>query len=74
MVKANGTSLYVFAAVSRDGSATAKIQINGMTGNGMATVVGENRTINIAAGTFSDAFAANGVHIYQVDLSAATCN
>jgi len=74
MVKANGTSLYVFAAVSRDGSATATFQINGMTGNGKATVVGESRTIDIAAGAFSDAFAANGVHIYQVDLSAATCN
>jgi hypothetical protein len=44
-----------------------------MTGGGTATVVGENRTVNIAAGKFSDAFAANDVHIYQLDLTAATC-
>jgi hypothetical protein len=74
MVKANGTSLYVFSAISRAGTATASYAISGMTGNGVATVVGENRTIDVAAGKFSDAFAANGVHIYQIDLAAVTCN
>jgi hypothetical protein len=74
MVKANGTSLYVFSAISRDGTATSKYAITDMTGNGVATVVGESRTIDIVAGTFSDTFAANGVHIYQIDLSTATCN
>jgi hypothetical protein len=74
MVKANGTSLYVFSAISRAGTATASYAINGMTGNGVANAVGENRTINIVAGKFSDAFAANGVHIYRIDLSTATCN
>jgi hypothetical protein len=64
----------VFSAISRDGTATSKYAITGMTGNGVATVVGENRTIDIVAGTFSDTFAANGVHIYQIDLSTATCN
>ena len=44
-----------------------------MTGDGVATVVGESRTVNIAAGKFSDAFAANDVHIYEIDLAAATC-
>ncbi len=45
-----------------------------MTGNGVATVVGENRTVDVAAGKFSDAFAANGVHIYKIDLSTISCN
>ena len=44
-----------------------------MTGNGVATVVGENRTLPVTAGKFSDAFAANGVHIYTINLSAVTC-
>jgi predicted amino acid-binding ACT domain protein len=44
-----------------------------MSGGGTATVVGEDRTVNVTAGKFSDAFAANGVHIYQIDLAAATC-
>lgn len=74
MVKANGASIYVFSAISRAGTATASYTINGMTGNGVANVVGENRTVNVAAGMFSDSFAANGVHIYRIDLSAATCN
>jgi hypothetical protein len=74
MVKANGTSLYVFSAIARPGSATATFAINGMTGNGAANVVGENRSIPIGAGMFADAFAANGAHIYQIDLSKAVCN
>lgn len=51
----------------------ATFEIAGMTGNGVANVVDENRTIEIVAGRFSDAFVANGVHIYRVDLSDATC-
>lgn len=73
LVKASGTTLYVFSAVSRAGTTTASFAITGMTGNGVATVVGENRTIPVAAGGFSDAFAANGVHIYSIDLAAVTC-
>jgi hypothetical protein len=44
-----------------------------MTGSGTATVIDEGRTIPISGGTFSDTFAANAVHLYQVDLAAATC-
>ena len=33
LVKANGTSLYVFSAISRTGTATASYVIEGMTGN-----------------------------------------
>ena len=73
LVKAHGTTLYVFSAISRAGTTTASFAIDGMTGNGTATVVGENRTLPVAAGKFSDAFAANGVHIYTIDLSAVTC-
>ncbi len=73
MVKGRGTSLYVFSAISRGGTAVATFEIAGMTGNGVANVVDENRTIEIVAGRFSDAFVANGVHIYRVDLSDATC-
>jgi hypothetical protein len=64
LVKAKGSTLYVFSAISRTGTATASYAVSGMTGSGVATVVGENRTIPVVAGKFSDAFAANGVHIY----------
>jgi hypothetical protein len=73
MVKANGTSIYVFSAVSRAGTTTASFTIKGMTGSGVATVVGESRTINVVGGTYSDSFAESGVHIYRIDLSAVTC-
>jgi len=45
----------------------------GLSGSGSATVVGENRTVSIAAGVFTDAYAANDAHIYQVDLSTIAC-
>jgi hypothetical protein len=54
-----------------------------MTGNGAASVVGENRTVDVTSGKFSDMFAATshpdaggdlvGAHVYQIDLSKVTC-
>jgi hypothetical protein len=73
MVKANGTSIYVFSAISRAGTGAGSFVIGGMSGNAMAKVVGENRSVNVTGGKFSDNFAANGVHIYQIDLAAAKC-
>ena len=74
MVKAHGTSLYVFAAVSRAGTASPDFAIQGMTGSGSAQVIGENRAIAITKGSFSDTFAANGVHLYQIDFATIRCN
>jgi hypothetical protein len=73
MAKVNGTTLYIFAAVSQPGSTMASFRIAGMTGDAMATVVGESRTVPVTAGAFSDSFAANGVHIYALDLATVTC-
>jgi hypothetical protein len=73
MIKASGSSLYVFAAISRTGTATGTFAIAGLTGSARVTVVDENRTIALTGGQFTDMFAANGVHIYEVDLSAVTC-
>jgi hypothetical protein len=74
MTKVGGTKLYVFAAVSQPGTTMANFMIAGMTGDAVATVVGESRTLPITAGAFSDDFAANGVHIYSVDLVTITCH
>jgi hypothetical protein len=73
MVKASGTTLYVFAAVSRPGTTTASFVVDGMTGDGVAKVLGENRTVAVTAGRFSDPFAASAVHLYALDLSTVTC-
>jgi hypothetical protein len=74
MVKASGTSLYVFSAISRTGTTMGSFAVPGLTGKAVATVVGENRTIDVTGGMFSDSFAANAVHIYKIDLAAVTCH
>ena len=74
MVKADGQVLYLFAAIARAGTTTGTFAIAGMTGNATATVAGEGRTLDVVAGKLTDDFAANGVHIYEIDLGAATCN
>jgi hypothetical protein len=73
MIKARGTTIYIFSAVSRAGTTTGSFTIDGLTGTGVANVVGENRTVSVSAGKFTDNFAANDVHIYQVDLAAIRC-
>jgi hypothetical protein len=73
-VKANGSDLYIFSAIADAGIASAAFTVNGMSGNGVATVIGESRTLDIAAGKFSDDFAENDVHLYEIDLSTVTCN
>ncbi len=73
MVKAHGTSIYVFAAVSRPGAATGSFTVHGVTGSGTAQVIGESRTVSLTHGAFADDFSANGVHIYQIDFSAILC-
>jgi len=74
MVKARGQTLYLFAAISGPGSTTAGFLIDGMSGSAVVTALGENRTLAVTAGSFGDAFAANDVHIYEIDLTTATCD
>jgi hypothetical protein len=73
VVKAHGTSIYVLSAIARAGTTSGTFTIAGVTGSGKATVIGENRTVNVTAGAFTDAFAANDVHLYQIDFSTLTC-
>lgn len=73
MVKAKGQTLHVFAAIARAGTATRTFTVAGMTGDATATVGGEARTVAVVAGKRSDDFAANGVHLYEIDLAGATC-
>jgi hypothetical protein len=74
MVKAHGQTVYVFAAASRAGTTRASFTVSNLAADGSVTVVGENRTIDLASGKFADDFAANDVHLYALDLSTVTCN
>jgi hypothetical protein len=45
-----------------------------MTGSATAEVVDEQRNVSVTHGVLTDAFGANAVHIYKIDLSQATCD
>jgi hypothetical protein len=67
LAKSYGGSIYVFA-----GSATAAAQTvaftSACTAGTTAEVLGENRSVPVDDGTFSDRFAdGNAVHIYRID-------
>lgn len=66
MVKRHEDQLYIFAVCMRDAMTTAEFQLQGLTGNGTAQVLGEERTIDVRDGTIRDAFGPWDVHLYQV--------
>ena len=55
-------------------SANQSVTFNTVDGySGPVTVVGENRTVTAAGGSFTDSFAdANAVHVYRID-SGSSC-
>lgn len=66
MAKYHDDVHYVFAANTQN-AATSGIFMLTSVGSGTAEVVGEDRTIPISEGTFSDDFAdGNAVHIYKI--------
>ena len=67
MVKWQGGNFYVFAASMDTGATQGTVNIP-CVGNATATVLGENRSVPMLNGSFSDAFAnGDAVHIYRVD-------
>jgi hypothetical protein len=65
MVKRYQGALHIFAVAMRPVVATGTFKPRGVT-TGTATVLGENRTIPISGGSFSDSFDGYAVHIYQL--------
>jgi hypothetical protein len=67
MAKWNGSNFYVFAGSANNASSTGSFSIP-CVGNATATVIGENRTLSVSSGSFSDSFTdGNTVHIYRID-------
>ena len=64
-MKRHEGSLYVFAVAMRGEETTATLKLSGATG-AKATVLGEDRGVEIAGGAIRDTFAPWGVHLYQV--------
>jgi len=70
MLKLHGDSAYVFAGVGLNdspGSKTFRLPAGARAKN--VTVVGENRTLRVSDGTFTDTFAAEHTHhVYKISL------
>jgi hypothetical protein len=54
---------YIIAANRNRVPRAAEFQVDGL-GNRAVTVLGENRTLSAAAGSFGDAFDGFGTHVY----------
>jgi hypothetical protein len=63
MTKKDGRTNYLFAVAMRDGTTTATFDVKS---GKKVEVIGENRTIEIRKGKFSDEFSDYGVHLYKI--------
>ncbi len=71
MTKNQGGANYIFAVAMRSGSTTATFTVN----SGVSVeVLGENRTLTISGGKFTDSFSNYGVHLYKIMAPAGTQN
>ncbi|WP_271601011.1 hypothetical protein [Bradyrhizobium sp. CCBAU 45384] len=67
MTKFHQDTYFIFAGSKQNSASTPTISLTSF-GSGTATVIGENRTIPIAHGRFSDSFEdGNAIHIYRID-------
>ncbi len=57
---------YVFAAAARDDKTSGAFVVDGITGATSVEVIGENRTLKIVDGVFTDNFDGYGVHLYKI--------
>jgi hypothetical protein len=67
LVKRQGGALYVFAAAMRDSAqpVMGTFTLRTVT-NGMAEVLGENRSVPVNGGKLQDSFDGYGVHLYKI--------
>ena len=66
MAKRHGGAVYAFAIEDRGGATPATFAVPGV-GAGTVTVIGEERTIPMVDGAFTDTFDPYGIHLYRVD-------
>jgi hypothetical protein len=71
MTKNYGLANYIFSVGMRPGITTASFTVS--AGN-KVEVIGENRTLTIAGGKFSDDFASYGVHLYKITTDPNAIN
>ncbi|MHB1151214.1 MAG: hypothetical protein ACYCWE_01730 [Eubacteriales bacterium] len=64
MIKEYNGDTYIFAAAMRDGETAAVFTLTSQTGKNV-TVIGEDRTLEITNGQFTDTFKSFDIHIYR---------
>jgi len=67
MVKRYNGRTYLFAVAMRDGSMRATFTVSGIGKNGLAEVLDESRSVEVADGKLSDDFKPWEVHLYRLD-------
>ncbi|UQR62349.1 hypothetical protein LRP30_37250 [Bradyrhizobium sp. C-145] len=65
MVKVYKDNTYIFAVAMQNSPSTARITVNNVHQTS-ARVVGEERSVSLAQGSFEDQFEGYGVHLYQI--------
>lgn len=66
LLKRYAGATYLFAAAMREGNPRATFQLHRLPPAAQADVLGENRSIAVANGTFQDDFTSYGVHLYRL--------
>lgn len=66
MVKYYDGSTYLFAVPMRLGPTTGTITFSGFTGTGTLEALGENRSVQVTGGKFTDSFDTYEVHLYKL--------
>jgi len=66
LVKKKDGATYIFSAAMYSEKTQATFQIQGLRGSWVAEVLGEDRTVPVVDGQFTDTFEADDVHIYRI--------
>jgi hypothetical protein len=65
MIRRHAGAIYVFAVGMRNGPATGTFTVPGV-GDAPVEVIGENRTVEVRGGRFTDRFKPYDVHLYRI--------
>ncbi|WP_439358218.1 hypothetical protein [Bradyrhizobium sp. DASA03007] len=65
MVKVYKDNTYIFTVAMQNSPSTARITVNNVHQTS-ARVIGEERSVSLAQGSFEDQFEGYGVHLYQI--------
>jgi hypothetical protein len=71
MEKSYGGATYVLSEAVSSNGGSASFKLPG-AGGGTVTVLGENRTLSLSNGSFTDSFSGFGVHLYEIRATGPT--